>query len=274
MPSLTGSLFNANVNNITSSSRRRLRDLIVPIDSRGEPEPGGSFLRQGASTIYREQGKRLIAIKFSVRDRDLAGAVREAQEKVAPLLAAPYRAEWSGEFQEMQEAEERLLLLVSLSLALILLLLYLAFRSLLDAAVFLASVLAMSLGGFWTLLLTGVNFNISAGVGFVSILGLAVMEGLLMVSYFNHLRAGIFPRRIDPGRHGQAHPPGNDDALAAFFGLLPAALSTRVGAQSQRPLALVVVGGMIMTLMLMNLVPLYSFYGQRELPAAASDMAH
>src|SRR5262249_15084169 len=145
------------------------------------------------STIYREQGKRLIAVKFSVgKERDLASAVEEAQEKTRELLQDPayrgYRMEWSGEFQEMEEAEHRLLVVVSLSMGLIMLLLYLAFHSFLDAAVVLTNVLAMSVGGVWALLITGTNFNISAAVGFISILGVAVMNGLLMVSSFNRLR--------------------------------------------------------------------------------------
>src|SRR5262249_60180592 len=119
----------------------------------------------------------------------LAGAVAEAQKKTAPLIKAPYRTEWSGEFQEMEEAESRLLKVVTLSLVLIFVLLYLAFLSLLDALVVMSSVVAMSLGGIWALVLTGTNFNVSAAVGFISILGVAIMNGLLMVSTFNRLRA-------------------------------------------------------------------------------------
>src|SRR5262249_20237976 len=140
-------------------------------------------------------GKRLIAVKFSVRGRDLASAVAEAQAKTAPLLRAPYRAEWSGEFQEMEEAEHRLMYIIPLSLALIMVLLYLAFRSLLDVVVILSNVVALSLGGIWALLLTGTNFSISAAVGFISIFGVAIMDGLLLVSYFNQLRARGLPLR-------------------------------------------------------------------------------
>src|SRR5262249_19159012 len=145
--------------------------------------------------IYREHGKRLIAIRFSVRDRDLGGAVAEAQAATAELFAGPYRAEWSGEFQEMEEAEGRLLWVIPLSLALIFLLLYLAFHSLLDALVVLSNVVALSLGGVWALLLTGTNFSISAAVGFISIFGVAIMDGLLSISYFNQLRFQGLPLR-------------------------------------------------------------------------------
>ena len=192
-----------------------------------------------------------------MRGRDLAGTVAEAQRKVKPLIHLPYRVEWSGEFEEMEQAERRLVVVMSVALALILVLLYLAFKSLLDVVVVLSNVVALSLGGVWALLLTGTNFSISAAVGFISIFGVAVMDGLLLVSYFNQLRAHGLPLR------------------EAILGLLPAALSTKIGSESQRPLAIVVVGGMLATLALMNLIPvLYSFYGHREPPSHSGGLAH
>src|SRR5262249_17534207 len=146
-------------------------------------------LRPGASTIYREQGQRFIAIKFEVRGRDLAGAVAEARGVVTPLVTIPYRDEWSGEFRQMEEAEKRMARMFGVALVLIAPFLYLAFHSILDAAVVFANVLAMAVGGFWALKIAGLNFNISAGVGFISILGVAVMNGLLFVSALNGLRA-------------------------------------------------------------------------------------
>jgi cobalt-zinc-cadmium resistance protein CzcA len=277
MPALQGSVFAGNLNNISSSPRRRLRDLVVPIDDQGLPDPEGKFVRAGASTIYREQGKRLIAVKFSVRGRDLAGAVDEAQRKTASFFHPPYRAEWSGEFQEMQEAEGRLLYIIPLSLGVIIVLLYLAFRSLLDVFVIFSNVVALSMGGIWALLLTGTNFSISAAVGFISIFGVAIMDGLLSISYFNQLRTVGKPLReaVLEGA-GRRMRPMFMTALTAVFGLLPAAVSTRIGAQTQRPLAIVVVGGMLMTLLLNRyLMPvLYSFYGHREPPAQAGALAH
>jgi cobalt-zinc-cadmium resistance protein CzcA len=277
MPSATGSVYGANLNNLSSTPRRRLGDLVTPLDENGKPDPKGHFLRPGASTIYREQGNRLIAVKFSVRDRDLAGAVAEAQEKTTHLFEAPYRSEWSGEFQEMEEAENRLMYIIPLSIGLIFILLYLAFHSLLDACLVLTNVVALSLGGVWALLLTGTNFSISAAVGFISIFGVAIMDGLLLVSYFNQMRFEGLPLRqaIMQGAERRVRPVMMT-ALTAIFGLLPAALSTRIGAQTQRPLAIVVVGGMITTLFLTRyLMPvLYSFYGHREPPAEASRMAH
>src|SRR5439155_5508345 len=144
---------------------------------------------------------------------------------------------------------------VAVALALIIVLLYLAFNSLLDAAVVLSNVVAMSLGGVWALFITGTNFNISAAVGFISILGVAVMNGLLLVSAFNRARAQGVPLHdaITQGVEKLIRPV-TMTALAAIFGLLPAAISTGIGSQSQRPLAIVVVGGMITTLLSANLV--------------------
>lgn len=276
MPALPGSIYNGTLNNMSSTPRRRLGDLLTPRSEDGRPDPKGQYIKPGASTIYREQGQRLIAVKFAVRGRDLASAVAEAQAKTAALFPPGYRAEWSGEFQEMEEAEHRLLIVVSLAMFLILVLLYLAFTSMLDALVVLSNVLAMSLGGVWALIATGTNFNISAAVGFISILGVAVLNGLLLVSSFNALRAqGLGLREALHQGVAKLIRPVTMTALAAIFGLLPAALSTRIGSQSQRPLAIVVVGGMIATLILTNLVPvLYSVYGQREPAAGAGKLAH
>jgi cobalt-zinc-cadmium resistance protein CzcA len=273
----TGNKFSAAFNDPTTIPRRRLGSLVTPLNAKGEQTPDGSFVRPGASTIYREQGNRLIAVKFSVRGRDLAGAVKEAQEMTAQLFQAPYRAEWSGEFEEMEAAERRLTWIIPLSLGLIFVLLFLAFRSFLDTFVVLSNVLALSMGGVWALRLTGTHFSISAAVGFISIFGVAVMDGLLSISYFNALRAEGVPlhEAIRQGASRRVRPMMMT-ALTAIFGLLPAALSTRIGAQTQRPLAIVVVGGMIMALLLNRyLMPvLYSFYGQRIPPEGAGSMAH
>jgi cobalt-zinc-cadmium resistance protein CzcA len=275
MPAQSGTVYNAPF--LPSLPRVPLREVVTPVGEYGLPDPGGSFVRPGVSIIYREQGNRLIALKFSVRGRDLAGAVAEAQEKTADLFQPPYRAEWGGEFEEMQEAEHRLMFIIPLALVLIFVLLYLAFRSLLDALVVLSNVVALSLGGVWALLLTGTNFSISAAVGFVSIFGVAIMDGLLAVSYFNQLRfeGHSLKGAIMEGAEKRVRPIMMT-ALTAIFGLLPAAVSTDIGSQTQRPLAIVVVGGMITTLFLTRyLMPvLYSFYGHREPSAAAGRMAH
>jgi cobalt-zinc-cadmium resistance protein CzcA len=274
-PSATGSAFNA-APVWTSTPTRRLGDLVTPLNDQGLPDPGGSFLKPGASTVYREQGQRFIAIKFEVRGRDLAGAVADARAAVDPLLKPPYRAEWSGEFKQMEQAEARMAKMFLLSLLVIALLLYLAFRSFLDAAVVFANVLAMAIGGVWALKLAGLNFNISAAVGFISVLGVAVMNGLLFVSAFNGMRAKGIPLSAALARGTkQLVRPVVMTALAAILGLLPAAFSTKMGSESQRPLAVVVVGGMLFTILALVLVPLlYSFYGDRTPSEGAGDLAH
>jgi cobalt-zinc-cadmium resistance protein CzcA len=276
-PAITGSQMGGTVNPISNAPRLRMRDLVTPVDEYGRPNPGGDFKRAGASIITREQGQRFIAIKFSVRGRDLASAVADAKQRTAGLVQAPYSMEWSGEFQEMEQAEARLMVLVPLSLGLIFVLLYLAFHSLLDVFAILSNVVALSLGGVWALILTGTNFSISAAVGFISIFGVAIMDGLLSVSYFNRLRSVGRPlhEAIMEGAAKRVRPMMMT-ALTAVLGLLPAALSTRIGSQTQQPLAIVVVGAMLMTLLLNRyLMPvLYSFYGHREPSASARGLAH
>jgi cobalt-zinc-cadmium resistance protein CzcA len=289
-PSTAGSLTNT-ANPLSNTPRLRLRDLVSPVGRNGAPDPAGSFERAAASTIYREQGRRMIAIKFNVRERDLGSAVAEAKEKTADLFHTPYRAVWDGEFNEMEQAQRRLLVIIPLSLGLIFILLYMAFHSFLDAIVVFSNVIDLSMGGIWALLLTGTHFSISAAVGFVSLFGVAIMDGLLMISSFNAFRA-----QGEPLERAILHGAGNRvravmmTALTAILGLLPAALALRpvrdasgnwswvepIGSQTQRPLAIVVVGGMITTLFLTRyLMPvLYSFYGHRDPPTSAGGMAH
>src|SRR5439155_19748068 len=205
--------------------RRRLRDLVTPLNDRGERDPGATFTRSGASTIYREQGERLIAVKFSVRGRDLASAVAEAQKRTSGLFKGSYRAVWSGEFEEMEYAIHRLAIVASLAMVLIVVLLYLALQSLLDVLVVCTNVIVIVIGGIWSLMLVGLNFNISGGVGFISIFGVGMMNGLILVSGFNGLRAAGRPLE-DAIRAGVARQvrPLTMIPLTAIFGMLPAAL--------------------------------------------------
>ena len=191
----------------------------------------------------------------------------------------------------MEKAQKRLLIVVPLSLGLIFILLYMAFHSLLDALVVFSNVIALSMGGIWASVLTGTNFNISAAVGFVSLFGVAIMDGLLLISSFSAFRAQGLPlnEAILKGA-GNRIRAVMMTALTAILGLLPAALALRpawdaagglswvegIGSQTQRPLAIVVVGGMISTLILTRyLMPvLYSFYGNRQPPADAAGLAH
>ena len=278
-PQITGSSRAGALPETMTAPIERLRDLVTPLgsDPDGQLNPDGRFVRSGVSTVSREEGQRLVAVKFSVRGRDLASAVRDAQTAVRQLIPTGYRDEWSGEFKNMEEGEGRLLVIVPMSLLLVFLLLYLAFHSLLDALVVLLNVVSLSLGGIWALFLTGTNFSIAAAVGFTSIFGVAIMDGLLLVSSFNHHRADGLPLReaIMTGAEQRVRPVMMT-ALTAILGLLPAAMSTRIGAQSQKPLAIVVVGSMITTLFLTRyLMPvLYSFYGSREPVKGAGGLEH
>lgn len=273
LPSLVGSREGSILSEFTSAPRERIRDLVTPEGG----DEHGSFIRPGASMISRDMGRRMIAVKFSVRDRDLASTVAAARAKVAPLMPQGYQIEWSGEFQQMEESERRLAIVIPLAMFLVCVLLYLAFQSVLDTAVTMCNVVALSLGGIWALYLTGTNFSISAAVGFTSIFGVAIMDGLLLVSSFNQLRARGLPLRdaILQGAEKRVRPV-TMTALTAIFGLLPAALSVKIGAQNQKPLAIVVVGSMLTTLFLTRyLMPvLYSFYGNRTPPDGAGDLAH
>jgi cobalt-zinc-cadmium resistance protein CzcA len=169
------------------------------------------------------------------------------------------------------------MVVVPISMLLVFLLIYISFRSVLDTLAVFANVVALSMGGIWALMFCQINFSISAAVGFISIFGVAIMDGLLLISYFNSLRAKGLPLReaILQGAEKRVRPMMMT-ALTAILGLLPAALSTKIGAQTQQPLAVVVVGGMIMTLVLNRyLMPLlYSYYGHREPPIGASNVAH
>ncbi|MFO1063874.1 MAG: efflux RND transporter permease subunit [Pirellulales bacterium] len=276
MPALIGTSLQDSSAAHPKRPRRRLGELVTAVNSNDGSGAADQYASGGASVINREQGRRLIAVKFAVRDRDLAGTVAEAKERVEPLMRGAYSTVWSGEFQQMQEAEMRMLGTVLIALLLIVVMLYLAFLSMLDAAVVCMNVLTMCFGGVWALMAAGLHFNISAAVGFISILGVAVMNGLLMVSTFNGLRRSghTVKHAVIRGTETLVRPIVMT-ASAAILGLLPAALATKVGSQSQRPLAIVVVGGMAMTLVLFNLVPLlYSFYGHREPPKGAADVGH
>ncbi|SIO59886.1 cobalt-zinc-cadmium resistance protein CzcA [Singulisphaera sp. GP187] len=275
-PAVTGSLADTS-NPISSTPRIRLGDLVTPVGADYALAPNGPFYRPGASTIYREQGKRFIAIKFSVRGRDLGSAVDEAKTRTKDFFQIPYAGVWSGEFEQMEEANGRLMWIIPLSLALIFILLYAAFRSFLDTIVIFSNVFDVAVGGVWSLYLTGTNFSVSAAVGFVSLFGIAIMEGLLLISYFNALRIQGLPVHdaIIQGSLKRVRPV-MITAMTAILGLLPAAISTKMGSQTAKPLAIVVVGGMAVTLLLDRyLMPvLYSFYGHREPPEGGGGMAH
>ncbi len=222
-------------------------------------------LQEGAFMIYRENGQRYIPIKFSVRGRDLAGAINDVQSKLARSIRLPegYHYEWAGEYDSLRKEQQRLIIIIPVAVGLILALLYVAFNAIRDAVAVL-SVLPFGIaGGVLALLVTRTPFSISAAVGFASVFGVATLGGLVFA-------AGI--RRAEAHEHGLKHSiirasVGEMRAvlmtcLAAGLGLLPAAVSHGIGAQAQQPLARVVVGGMITTsLAILIVIPVIASLG-------------
>ncbi len=252
----------------------------IPIDVPGEDGKAGARIplgqlaqidphKPGASYIYRENNRRYIPIKFSVVGRDLASAITEARDRVehppggGSLLPEGYEIEWSGEFAQMQEANATLMVTVPVSFVLILVLLYTMFNNAKDALIVMAGVLTAAMGGVWALVLTHTTFSISAAVGFISIFGVVVQNGVLLINDFNRMRAdGRETREVVISGSERLLRPVVMIALTAILGLLPAALATSIGSQAQKPLAIVVVGGMTAAMILPQfLIPvLYSFF--------------
>ncbi|MGO9991663.1 MAG: efflux RND transporter permease subunit [Steroidobacteraceae bacterium] len=216
-------------------------------------------LDSGASYIYHETTQRYIPIKFSVRGRDLGSTVAEAQARIAKNIKLPtgYRIVWAGEFQDLQTAKARLAVFVPMSLALIMILLYSLFNSVRASLLALAGIPFAVGGGVLALFVSGLPFSISAAIGFISLLGVSVMNGILVLTYFNELKMqGMHP--VDAMEHAaeKRMRPMLMTALSACIGLVPAAFSTGIGSQVQRPLATVVVGGMLLgPIMLLVVVP-------------------
>jgi len=216
-------------------------------------------LDTGASYIYHERNERYIPVKFSVRGRDLGGTVAEAQDRIRRNVALPqgYRVEWAGEFDELQLARKRLEIVLPIAIGLILVLLYTLFNSLRDSLLTLAGIPFSIAGGLVALYVSGLDLSVSAAIGFVSLFGVSVMNGILILTYFNQLVAqGRTPLEAMHQAAEQRMRPMLMTALSACIGLLPAAISTGIGSQVQRPLATVVVGGMLLgPIMLLIVAP-------------------
>jgi len=214
-------------------------------------------LDTGASFIYRERSQRYIPIKFSVRGRDLGGTVAEAQDRVTKALKLPngYQILWSGEFDDLQNAKQRLMIVVPITLLLILILLYGLFNSLRDSLLAVAGIPFAIGGGLIALYLAGLDFSVSAAIGFISLFGVAVMDGILNITYYRELRLQGM-NIAEAVFHGaeQRMRPMLMTALSAGVGLVPAAISHGIGSQVQRPLATVVVGGMFIGPLLLLIV--------------------
>jgi heavy metal efflux system protein len=207
--------------------------------------------QDGGSEIYREGNQRYVAIKYSVRGRDLGSAVEEAISKVSAQVQLPrgYHIDWEGEYESQKRAQARLLVIVPLTILLIFIILYTMFRSFKWALLMLANVAMAPLGGLLALLITGTNFSVSSGVGFLALSGVAVQTGVIMLEYINQLRAlGLSIEDAAVEGAVLRLRPIMMTSLVATLGLLPAAMSHAIGSDSQRPFAIVIVGGLLAAL--------------------------
>lgn len=202
----------------------------------------------GPLIIYRENHVRYCAVKFSVRDRDMGSAVDESREKVAKAVSLPegYKIEWSGDFENQKRATDRLAHVVPISILLIFGILYVLFGNARDAALVLSNVPFAAVGGILILLATGFNFSISAGIGFICLFGICIQNGVIMIMDIKHFIRQRYPLpvAVEKGMHSRIRSVLMT-AMMATLGLLPAALSHGIGSESQRPLAIVIIGGLI-----------------------------
>ncbi|GAC1575038.1 MAG: CusA/CzcA family heavy metal efflux RND transporter [Polyangiales bacterium] len=218
--------------------------------------PDGSFIplgqvahvtqEDGPSVIYREDGQRYTPVKFSVRGRDLASTIAEAQKNIADKVVLPYgtHLDWSGEINELKEAEARLKLIIPLTLLLIAFLTYSAVKNWVDTLIVLVDIPVACTGGVLALLITGIHFSVSAAMGFISIFGIAIQDAILVVTYYQRLREqGLGNEQAAREAAEKRFRPVLMTTLVATLGLLPAAISNGIGAQTQKPLAVVVIGG-------------------------------
>jgi cobalt-zinc-cadmium resistance protein CzcA len=219
-------------------------------------------VKDGAYDIYRERNSRYVAIRFEVRDRDLGSTVQEAIAKIDQKVQLPrgYHLEWAGEYESEKRAEARLLVIVPLTILIIFIILYTMFKSVKWALLILTNVAMARVGGLVALLVTGTHFSVSSGVGFLALFGVSVQTGVIMLEYINQLRARGHTI-TDAAIEGAVLRlrPIMMTMLVATFGLLPAAFSHAIGSDSQRPFAIVIVGGLISDLV-MSIVLLPTLY--------------
>jgi cobalt-zinc-cadmium resistance protein CzcA len=240
----------------------------------------------GAEEIYREGGQRYIAIKYSVRGRDLGSTVEEAIGKVSRNVALPagYHTEWAGEYESQKRADRRMAIVIPITVLVIFLILYTMFRSFKWAMLILASVAMASIGGPLALFITHTNFSVSSAVGFLALFGVSVQTGVIMLEYINQLRARRKGMEVSTQEHIVEAAiegavlrlrPIMMTMLVATLGLLPAALSHAIGSDSQRPFAIVIVGGLIANLVIgVFLLPTLYVWVAREhdvLPAVEAN---
>jgi cobalt-zinc-cadmium resistance protein CzcA len=251
-----------------SSVERLSRLLVDAPDGSRIPMSQLATLKQvnGPFFVYREGSQRYIAVKFGIRDRDLGSTVAELQKRIAKEVNLPrgYTLKWAGQFDQMKEAQRKLSIIIPATLCLIFMLLFFAFNNVRDAALVLVNVPFAAIGGIAALYIAQEELSISAAIGFLSLFGIAIQDGVILISYARKLiddrlaEAGTATRELirQAVLDGAAlrMRPVLMTALLAGLGLLPAALSHAIGSQAQRPLALVIVGGMMTTTLLTLLV--------------------
>ena len=246
-------------------NEEQIENILVPARSGTKvplKELAECSVKSGAAFIYREGNERFIALKFSVRGRDLGSTIAEAQKRVSKgvPLAQGYSIKWAGEFENQQRAENQLAIVVPISIALIFLILLFTFHSWIDATIIMINVPFALMGGILALFITNTNFSISAGVGFIALLGLTIQNGIILVNQFKeNIKEGqtIFDA-IKLGAISRLRPVVMT-ALMAMLGLFPAALSSGIGSETQKPLAIVVIGGLI-TATILSLLILPAIY--------------
>ncbi len=265
------------------SSEADIGNLLVPTQS-GSKVPIREIAditeKTGPCLIFRDDNQRYSAIKFSVRGRDMGSTIAEAQNKVNQKvkLKKGYSMEWQGDFENQQRASKRLAEVVPISLLLIFLLLFIMFGNLKDAGLVFLNVPFAVVGGVVALLVTGTNFSISAGIGFIALFGICILEGVLLISAFKYnleTLKGESPlySSIKQGVNSLIRPVLMT-ALMATIGLLPAALSVGIGSESSRPLARVVIGGLICaTIFSLMIFPLVFFFAYKNVDTRHQNMS-
>jgi cobalt-zinc-cadmium resistance protein CzcA len=241
---------------------------LVPLQEISEIVPVS-----GPAFVYRDNNKRFIAIKFSIRERDLGSTIADAQQKVYQAVSFPkgFEIRWSGEFENQVRAQKRLAEVVPICLIIIFFILFLAFGNSKDAGLVLVNVPFALVGGILALHLTGTIFSISAGIGFIALFGLCIQNGVILISVFKrNLDQGMVMEDALFGGVRERTRPVVMTAIMAAIGLLPAALSTGIGSETQKPLAIVVIGGILSATVLTLLVfPLVFWFFNKSKVAKA-----
>jgi len=250
-------------------------NLLVPTQSGSKVpihEIADITQKTGPCLIFRDDNQRYSAVKFSIEGRDMGSTIAEAQEKVDQVvkLKKGYNMVWQGDFENQQRASKRLAQVVPISLLLIFLLLFIMFGNLKDAGLVFLNVPCAVVGGIFALLITGTNFSISAGIGFIALFGICILEGVLLITAFKHNLERI--KGVESPLYTSIKLGVNDlirpvlmTALMAMIGLLPAAVSTGIGSESSRPLARVVIGGLICaTIFSLLIFPLVFFWSYKK----------